>query len=115
MPDKRYFLIFIVLLGLLGLCKKLFFDSCKDIRRKKKIFAALSIFNVLLFAGFFWSMMEFKFYWTIFLLFFLPAFAFTVLNILTTAFCESCGTINQNLRFWKPAKECMVCRKAFTN
>ncbi len=113
MPDNRYFVLFIVLLGLLGLCRKLLFDSGKDARRKKKFFAVFSIVNVLLIVGFIWSMVDFKFYWTIFFVFFLPAFAVAVLNILTTQFCESCGRMTQNRKFWKPAEECQVCRQPF--
>jgi len=114
MLNNRYFLIFIVLLALIELSKKLFLDSCKDVRWKKKIFIAISIFNALILAGFVWSIFDFKLYWVFFAIFFLPIFLATLINIMTIEFCASCGLTIHKYKFWKPFEGCPVCKSKFT-
>lgn len=114
MQSKNYLLIFIVLLALIGLCKRLFLNSCKDARLKKKTFAGLFIFNALVIVGFVWSMVDFKLYWVVIVVFFLPIVAVTLLNILTTEFCESCGMTIHKYKFWQPFEGCPVCKQLIT-
>lgn len=115
MPDTRYFLLFTVSLALLGLGKRCFLDPCKEARLKKKLFTGFIIFNALIVAGFIWSMVDFKFYWTIFVVFFLPIIGGALFNILTTEFCESCRMPIRKHKFWKPFEGCPACNQLFPN
>jgi len=115
MQNNRYFLIFIILFALIGLCKRFFLDSCRDYRLKKKMFGMFSIFNALVIAGFVWSMIDFKLYWVVIPVFLLPIVVITLLNILTTGFCESCGMTIHKYKFWKSFEGCPICKPSVTN
>ena len=111
LQPNRYLLVFIVSLILLGLCRRLILHVCKDARLKKKLFAGLFVLNALVIVGFVWSMIDFRFHWVIAVVFFLPAFVITLINILSMRFCESCGLMIYNRKFWQPAEKCRVCEK----
>jgi hypothetical protein len=109
---NRYFLIFIVSLAVLGLCKKLFLNSCKNARVKNLLYATLAMLNALLIVGFVWSLADFRIHWVIFTVFFLPVLLSALLNIISTKFCESCTMTIHNWKFWQAAEKCPVCEQS---
>ena len=112
MQNRHYILIFIVLLGLVNLGERLLLNFYKDARPKKKLLVGFSILNAVIVAGFVWSMIDFKFHWGFFAIFFIPIILVVLLNILTTEFCETCGTELHKWKFWKPFEECLICKNS---
>ena len=111
MRPELYIVIIGVYAMLFGLSRKWILNCRKDAQSKKKLFAALLVFNAVLLAVLVWSMLGFQFYWAGLVVFFLPIAAITLINILSTGFCESCATVVYNPKFWRRTKKCPTCRR----